>query len=298
MKSLAISLSTKKQYGLKRVCQVWEIPRSTVYGKRKRESLKATKQKPGPKPKIADSKILDLICQDLEASPFHGEGHRKVHARLRNKKGIIVGRERVRKIMGENRLLSPYRSHQGTAKKHDGRITTDQPNVLWGTDAAKIFTSEDGWIWFFGVIEHWNAECMGWHLSKRGDRFAALEPLKMAMESEYGSLGRGAAHGLSLRSDHGSQYRSNEFIEQVKFWGITPSFGFVREPETNGVIERFNRTLKEQVIYGQIYKTIGELEIAIRAFVETYNEEWLLAKLNYQSPREARRVLRGKTHAA
>jgi transposase InsO family protein len=51
-----------------------------------------------------------------------------------------------------------------------------------------------------------------------------------------------------LRMDHGSQYTSDDFRNQLKFWGDTASFAFVAEPQTNGVAERFNRTLKEQAI--------------------------------------------------
>ena len=155
------SRSTGKNYGLKRVCQVWEVPRSTVYEHRRRSALQTSRRKPGPKPRISDNEVLALVRKDLEDSPFHGEGHRKVHARLRRQEGVKIGRERVRKVMRNNGLLSPYRSPLGTKKAHDGRITTDEPNVMWGTDAAKIFTSEDGWVWFFGIIEHWNAECLG-----------------------------------------------------------------------------------------------------------------------------------------
>ncbi len=34
---------------------------------------------------------------------------------------------------------------------------------------------EDGWGWIFPAVDHWNAECVGWHVCKKGDRFAALE---------------------------------------------------------------------------------------------------------------------------
>jgi putative transposase len=60
------------------------------------------------------------------------------------------------------------------------------------------------------------------------------------------------ARGLSLRMDHGTQYLSDHFLKQVRFWGIEPSFAFVCEPETNGVAERFNRTLKEQAVFGKL----------------------------------------------
>ena len=73
----------------------------------------------------------------------------------------------------------------------------------------------------------------------------------------------GAARGLALRMDHGSQYLSDHFTNQIKFWGIQPSYAFVAEPQTNGVAERFNRTLKEQIIHGRIYRNIAELRDAV-----------------------------------
>ena len=36
--------------------------------------------------------------------------------------------------------------------------------------------------------------------------------------------------------DHGNQYLSDHFLNQIRYWGIRPSFGFIEEPETNGVI--------------------------------------------------------------
>jgi len=46
--------------------------------------------------------------------------------------------------------------------------------------------------------------------------------------------------------DHGTQYLSDHFQTQLRYWGITPSFAFLEERQTNGVVERFFRTIKEQ----------------------------------------------------
>jgi len=58
--------------------------------------------------------------------------------------------------------------------------------------------------------------------------------------------------------------------------------------ETNGVIERFFRTLKEQIIDGRTYHTIDEVRDAVRAFATRYNAEWLIAKNGYRSPTATR----------
>ena len=70
---------------------------------------------------------------------------------------------------------------------------------------------------------------------------------------------------------------------------MAPSFAFVRQPETNGVAERFIRTLKEQVVFGRIYQDIEEVRTAVRTYVERYNQHWLLEKNGYRSPAQTRR---------
>ena len=87
-----------------------------------------------------------------------------------------------------------------------------------------------------------------------------------------------------------TQYLSDHFTNQIKFWGIQPSYAFVAEPQTNGVAERFNRTLKEQIIHGRIYRNIAELRDAVRDFVELYNAQWIVEKNGYLSPAQARQA--------
>ncbi|MDO9714163.1 integrase core domain-containing protein [Paracraurococcus lichenis] len=90
------------------------------------------------------------------------------------------------------------------------------------------------------------------------------------------------------------------FQKQMRFWGVAPSYAFVAEPETNGVIERLFRKLKEQVIHGRIFQTIDDVRIAVRAFVARYNAEWLVEKNGFRSPDGMRAAWREETfrHAA
>ncbi len=286
------SEATGRRYGIQRVCRTWERSRSALYARRTAEQKRQEGEEAarrGPKPKVSDERLVEAIQADLKRSPFQGEGHRKVHARLRILDGIRVARKRVLRVMREHGLLSPYRGRQGEAKVHDGKIVTLAPNVMWGTDGVRVFTVDDGWVWIFAGVEHWNAECVGWHVCKVGSRFAALEPISQGLLRIYGSVEADVARGLALRMDHGSQYLSDHFLNQIRYWGIRPSFGFVEEPETNGVAERWNRTLKEQAIYGRIFQNLEEVRAAVAEFVERYNKSWRLEKIGYQTPSEARK---------
>jgi putative transposase len=287
----ATSPATGRAYGVERVCQAWGVARSSFYAGRTPTADDAPRPAParrGPKPAIADADLLAAIRADLAASPFQGEGHRKVWARLRIQKGIRVARKRVLRLMRDNNLLSPHRGRQAPANLHEGTIITGAPNIMWGTDGARVFTVDDGWVWIFSAVEHWNAECVGWHVCKKGDRYAALQPISMALATLYGTTAAGVARGLALRMDHGSQYLSDHFTRQIAFWGIHPSYAFIEQPQTNGVAERFNRTLKEQIIHGRTYRNLAELREAVRDFVKRYNSQWLIEKNGYLSPNQAR----------
>ena len=85
------------------------------------------------------------------------------------------------------------------------------------------------------------------------------------------------------------------FQTQIRFRGMAPSYAFVGEPQTNGVIERLFRTLKEQVVHGRIFQTIDEVRDAVRAFVARYNAEWLIEKNGHRSPAQMRVVWQEET---
>ena len=173
----AISPATGRAYGVTRVCRVFAMPRWSFYGGRGQSAGPAVetpvRRRRGPQPAVSDVALLSAIRADLARSAWHGEGHHKVWARLGVLDGIRLARKRVLRLMGETALLSPHRTRPSRSDSHGGRITTEAPTLMWATDAIQIFTVQDGKVWLFGVGEQWNADAVGWNITKRGDRYAA-----------------------------------------------------------------------------------------------------------------------------
>jgi len=172
-------------------------------------------------------------------------------------------------------------------KAHDGTITTDRVDTMWGSDLTSVMTGE-GQAAVFIAVDHCSAECVGAHASRSANRFEALEPVKQAVRERFGAFANGIAVGLQLRHDHGSQYVSHDFQAEIRFLGIESSPAFVREPEGNGCAERFIRTLKENLLWVRHFATVEELRLALIAFKRTYNQTWIVERHGYKTPAQIR----------
>src|SRR5919112_258159 len=283
--SRQVSTFSGRPYGLARVSRVWGIARASVYRFRHPSSTPA--RRPGPCGPMLDAALVEAIRAVLTSSGFHGEGYRKVWARLRFA-GIRTSRRRVLRLMSEHDLLAHPRSGAAHGpRSHDGTITTEQVDTMWGADFTTVLTSE-GQAAVFVAVDHCSAECIGIHAARQATRFEALEPIRQGVRQHVGAFGPKIAAGLSVRHDHGSQYVARDFQKELAFLGIASSPAFVRAPEGNGCAERFIRTLKENLLWVRTLDTLEDLRQALLAFRETYNTTWLIERHGFITPAAAR----------
>ena len=199
--SRVVSSVTGKPHGLAVVCRAWRFARSGVY--RHQISPADTPRRPGPIGAMSDEALTAAIRAVLAASPFHGEGHRKVWARLRYA-GTRTSLRRVLRLMRDHDLLAPGRvgSPRGP-RNHDGTIIPETIDTMWGTDLTTTFTGEGPAVVFIAV-DHCSAECVGIHAHARATRFEALEPIRQGARRYFGGFAADIARGLAVRHDHGS----------------------------------------------------------------------------------------------
>jgi hypothetical protein len=143
----------------------------------------------GPKTVWSDTALLGKIREVLTASPFYGEGYRKVWARLR------FAEVRTSKA----RASADARSTVAGAITHasKGRKSTQWHN----RDHTMTATVEEGQVTLFVAVDHCTTECVGPHAAKKATRFEALEPLRQATRDFCGGFRAGAAAGIRNRHD-------------------------------------------------------------------------------------------------
>jgi len=287
--SRALSPAIGRPYGLARVARVWRLSRATLYRHRAMDDAAAPPRpaRRGPVGACSDAELVGHIRARILGSRLHGEGYRKIWARLRHA-GIRTSARRVRRLMGQHGLLAPHRVGRPTERAHDGTITAAAVDVMWGTDMTETVTLAEGRARVFVAVDHCSGECVGSHAARSGNRFEALEPVRQGVLQHFGRIERDAAKGLTLRHDHGSNYMSGDFQAEIRCLGVESSPSFVREPEGNGVAERFIRTLKENFLWVHTFDTIEDLRRGLRDFVAHYNATWLVARHGYLTPNQIR----------
>jgi transposase InsO family protein len=83
-----------------------------------------------------------------------------------------------------------------------------------------------------------------------------------------------ASHGITVErvlTDNGSAYRSHAWRDEHRRLGIRHSTTRVRRPQTNGKVERLNRTLLEEWAYKRLYTSETARRAALSGWLHHYN---------------------------
>jgi len=88
------------------------------------------------------------------------------------------------------------------------------------------------------------------------------------------ALGFFAERGITVErvlTDNGSCYRSREFARALAEAGVAHRRTRPYRPQTNGKVERFNRTLKWEWAYARIYQTNDSRTVELERWLHHYN---------------------------
>jgi putative transposase len=76
-----------------------------------------------------------------------------------------------------------------------------------------------------------------------------------------------------LRSDNGREFIATSLVDWLTEQGITVAFIEKDRPQQNAFVERFNGTMRDEVLNGEVFDTLLEARVVINDWRRRYNEE-------------------------
>jgi len=185
-------------------------------------------------------------------------------------KGLSCSENRVWRLCSAQRLWSNHAKKRGLNRRpgppvHDDLVERDftatRPNELWITDITEHQTSE-GKLYACLIQDVFSKRIVGYSIGPRMPAALAVTALKNAIDLR-------GAHGTTVHSDRGSQFRSNAFVSTLKRHGLVGSMGRVGACGDNAAMESFNSLLQKNVLNQRRWATREELRLAIVRWIET-----------------------------
>jgi transposase InsO family protein len=254
---------------------------------------------------VADDKITSMM-RHLRETPVVGVdgkprlprerfyGRRKM-TRLLARRGVTAGEEKIGRLMRvagmtglvRGRRIVTTRANKPTASDLLHRVfDTDAPNTVWVADLTYVRTTS-GWVYVSFITDAFARKIVACHASCSMTGDLVRDTLTLAL------AGRVRDHhpvtvGLIHHSDHGSQYTSLRFGEQLVHNDITPSMGTVGDSYDNALAETVNGLYKTECVTPDgPFHTLADVMDATVDWVHWYNHDRLHEHLGYATPDEA-----------
>ena len=283
----------RARFGVEPICRTLGVSASAYYQRATgHRSVRA----------VGDERLLELIEEVAERN-FGAYGYRKTWLALRRAGVEDVGRDRVKRLMrsagwqGAKRRGKPWRTTVADPRalrppdRVDRNFAATRPNELWVADFTYLRCWE-GLVFFSFVLDAHSRRVVGWQFSSSMRTDLVLDALRMALTRRAS----GADLELVHHSDAGSQYTSFAFQQELNDHQVLQSIGSVGDAYDNAMAESFVDTFKTELIADRVWRTRGQLELAIVEWVAWFNTSRLHASLGDVPPAEFEDLYARQSH--
>ena len=294
---LKIVEQTKRRSGWRvyRTLAALGVPRSVYYAWKTRESLEDRTGKP--------CRVYELLPEERSAIceyalQFPKIGYRKLTWMMVDAGVACVGESSVYRVLSDADLLSRWKRSERSSGEYNFRPVA--PNQQWHTDVMYVWIA-CRFYFLLSFVDAYSRYIVHHKLLLSLDGKSVAIELEAALESVEGVKPR-------VVHDHGSEFVNRDVAAVIKAHNLIDIKTRPRHPESNGIVERFNGTVRDESDngYGKNYL---EAEAIIAKLMHHYNEERLHASLGYMTPatwhrgqpnelreERARRIAAARTH--
>jgi RNA-directed DNA polymerase len=238
------------------------IARSTYYRWRQRQPDSGNRK--GPWNRITpyeEGKILAAARESPELSS------RQLATWITDNAGFAVSESTVYRILSREGLVKRQETQLSAANEYHTK--TKRPHQMWATDASYFRVVGWGYYYLVTVMDDYSRFILAWKLQKDMSANSLIEVVQEAVDAT-GMTDVPVEDRTKLLSDNGPGYVSRSFRDYLRLVGIGHILAAPFHPQTNGKVERYQRSLKREV--NQLpYELPSQLERAIADFVDYYN---------------------------
>ena len=226
-------------------------------------------QRYDPVPPEFEVRLVKAMVQVADEHPRWG--YRRVHAVL-VREGWEVNIKRVERLWRLHQLKVPPRKQKASGQKALGNdahalwsLPAGGPGHIWSYDFMAARTSKGTTLRILNVIDEYARLCVGFHVGYS----IGAETVKIQLARLF------AEHGAPtiIRSDNGREFIATGLLawlrEDMK---VAPIHVAKASPQQNGFIERFNGSMRDELLNRESFHTLTEAKVVIGAWVRHYNE--------------------------
>lgn len=273
LRAKAVDMVIKENKSIRQVAKYYGFNPSTISRWLKRvpdggcNEIPTKSSRPYSHPKkVSDEIVKGIIKLRIETK---GRCSEVIHQMLINE-GISVSLNSVKRTLDRQHLLkkrSPWKRYHASIE----RPKIDLPGDLVQLDTIHIMKNEKEKIYVYTLID----VCSRWCYAK------AVNKINTSKTIEFLSCARRKASFSfnCIQSDHGSEF-SQHFTERIK---IIHRHSRVRRPNDNAHLERFNRTLQDELL-DYLPKDVNIINRHLSRYLKYYNEERLHLGINLKTP--------------
>lgn len=266
-KQEALRLVERSPLSITQTLTKLSIPRRTYYRWQSRGTLED--EKPEPKRvwnRLLDDEVATVLARALE---YPDRSARELAYQITDEGSFSVSESTVYRILKRHGLMRELPRIVPAAKEYTRK--TERVHELWQTDFTYFYIVNWGWYYAGGVLDDFSRYSICYELMERMDGPSVQRLIENAVQ-ETGMRDVPVQQRVKLLSDNGSGFIAKPFNAYLKALGIHHIYAQRNHPQTNGKIERLNRTVKEKLTL-VLYTSPAELQEALDGFRQWYNHE-------------------------
>jgi putative transposase len=215
---------------------------------------------------------LRLVARMNELASKHPRyGYRRVWALLRSE-GFQINRKRVERLwrleghrVPPRRVKASGKQAQGTASNAAWSRPAARPNDVWSYDFMSSVTRDGRPLRILNVVDEYTRVCVGSTVA----RSIGAGDVQVELERLFAEHGKPAV----MRSDNGREFVAASLGEWLDRQGVKTAFIEKGRPQQNAYVERFNGSMRDEVLNGEEFDSLLEARVVVSDWVERYNTE-------------------------